>query len=301
MNPFDFPLALDNTILSSFRTCETLARLQYLLHWKSKYESPHLLAGSAFASGLEHMRNSFFIRGESKETALAKGVIAATKAYGWADHSDTKKSWEHVLAALDYSYKTFPLEQERYKPFVLDGQSTVEYSFAMPLPIMHPQTGEPLIYAGRADQLVKAPNGDVLLEDDKTTSQLGISFQSKWAMRSQFMGYMYQAKRYGGLDVRGVLIRGICFYKDKIDHQEVIEYYTDFILDEWYRVTLETIQRLIKVWQTGVSLLDLGDACEAYGGCPFKNICKSPNPETWLPVDFRQKIWDPVNREEIVL
>lgn len=301
MNKPDFPLTLDNTILSTFRTCERLGYLQYLNHWKSKNESVHLLAGGAFAAGLEEMRKSFFMECESPERALQRGFLALTKHYGFADHSHTKKSWEACVQALVYYSEKFKLTEEKYVPYFHHGQSTVEYSFAFPLPVNHPQTNEPLIYVGRADQLVKDRNGIIYLEDDKTTSQLGATFADKWDMRSQFTGYMYAAQEYGQIPVRGILIRGICFYAGgRIDSQEVFTYRSRDEIEQWYETTVETAERLVRSWENEKSLMNLGDACEAYGGCQFKHVCKSKSPESWLRADFQQKIWDPVNRQEII-
>lgn len=298
----DFPTVVDNSILSAYRTCERLGYYQYLQHFKPKTESVHLIAGGAFAAGLEAMRNSFFIRCESLEDATYHGFIALTKHYGWHDFSYTKKGYYAVVLAYLYYLQEFNPETDNYKPFFHQGQPTVEYSFVFPLPILHPQTGEPILYSGRADSIVKDRNGIIFLEDDKTTSQLGPSFANKWDMRAQFTGYVYAAQKYGHIPVRGILIRGICFYADgSIKHQELTTYRNQDEIDNWYETTIETTKRLVNSWTEEKSLMDLGDACEAYGGCGFKGVCKSRNPEQWLKVDFTRKIWDPVNRQEIIL
>ena len=248
------------------------------------------------------MRNAYFMECVSEEEAYHRGFIALTKAYGDKDFSHTKKSWEYTVSALSYYMKKFPPSREKYKPFFHQGQPTVEFSFAFPLPVDHPQTGEPLIYVGRADQIVQDQNGILYLEDDKTTSQLGASFADKWDMRSQFTGYLYAAQKYGQMDIRGILIRGICFYAGgRIDSQEVFTYRSQDEIENWYEATIETANRLVESWKNRKSLMNLGDACEAYGGCQFKTVCKSKNPDTWLEVDFQRKIWDPVNREEIII
>jgi len=30
-------------------------------------------------------------------------------------------------------------------------------------------------------------------------------------------------------------------------------------------------------------------------------VCKSPDPESWLPMYFEQRVWDPLAREEMTL
>ena len=45
----------------------------------------------------------------------------------------------------------------------------------------------------------------------------------------------------------------------------------------------------------------LDHACAEYGGCSMLQICKSPDPETWLETYFERRVWDPLLREEMTL
>jgi hypothetical protein len=46
---------------------------------------------------------------------------------------------------------------------------------------------------------------------------------------------------------------------------------------------------------------NLDGACTDYGGCSFTRVCKSSDPETWLPVYFAPKVWDPLARKELTV
>lgn len=54
-----FPSVFDSSMLSAWKTCPSLFAHSYLQHWKPKGESVHLVAGKAFAKGLEVARTAF--------------------------------------------------------------------------------------------------------------------------------------------------------------------------------------------------------------------------------------------------
>ena len=60
-----FPHAVDSTMLATFRSCPQKFFRQYVEHWKPKAESVYLVAGGAFASGIEAARRAFYEKGAS--------------------------------------------------------------------------------------------------------------------------------------------------------------------------------------------------------------------------------------------
>jgi hypothetical protein len=40
-------------------------------------------------------------------------------------------------------------------------------------------------------------------------------------------------------------------------------------------------------------------ACNDYGGCPFRGVCKSKNPYEILQADFQRRVWDPMQHREV--
>jgi hypothetical protein len=55
------------------------------------------------------------------------------------------------------------------------------------------------------------------------------------------------------------------------------------------------------MWEAGWWDYALDHACAEYGGCSMVQVCKSPNPETWLPMYFTQRVWDPLLRKEMTV
>jgi hypothetical protein len=312
-----FPPTIDSTILAAFRSCPQKAFRSYFEHWKPASESVHLVAGGAFAKGLEIARRAFYEQGATTEEAEAAGLTALIKEYGdFECPPDSAKSLERTAGALEFYFDQYPLDRDGAVPIHWNNQRGIEFSFAEPLDIRHPETGDPLLYTGRSDMIVDFAGG-VYIEDDKTTSSLGASWAKQWEHRSQFTGYTWAAKKVG-IEASGVLVRGVSILKTKYDTAQVLTSRADWEVDRWYEQTCRDVQRMIQMWSlynhiesTQGSLgtentpphtafdYNLDHACAEYGGCGFTTICKAQNPEEWLPMYFVKRVWDPLARKEM--
>jgi hypothetical protein len=297
-----FPEVIDSTIMSTFRSCPRKAFLEYLLHYKTATPSVHLHAGGAFAHGLEKAREAFFTKGLSSTESIATGLKALIEFYGdFPCPPESAKSRERMAGALEYYFSAYPLETEKAPPFTLpSGRKAIEFSFNHPIDITHPVTGNPILYCGRMDQIVDFC-GSPFGEDDKTTSALGASWAKQWDLRAQFTGYCWGAREAAGIELAGFLVRGISILKTKYDTLEPITYRAGWMIDLWYEQTRRSVLKMIDCWNEGYWDYDLGDACTAYGGCPFKSVCLSADPNPWLATGFQRRVWDPIERTEIIL
>lgn len=297
-----FPTVLDSTIMSAVKACQRKAELEYLLHWKPKGLSVHLVAGGAFAAGMEAARVSFWVSQDSVDVATAKGLEALVKHYGdFECPADSAKSLERTAGAFEFALSTFPLGQDGTEPIVLPGgKRGIEFSFAHPLPILHPQTGDPLLYCGRMDQIVTYNNAGTFIEDDKTTSQLGASWPRQWDLRGQFSGYAWGC-REAGIQVQGVLVRGLSILKTKYDKAESLTYRPAWQIDRWYEQMLRDVRRFVLAWEEGYYDYNLDHACTEYGGCPFRQVCLVEDPTNWLANFYEQREWNPITRKETPL
>ena len=185
-----FPKVLDSTIIANFRSCPRKFELEFLNHWKPQTPSVHLHAGAAYAKGLEVARQSYYEDGENESTAIARGLAALIQAYGdFECPPDSAKSLERTAGAFEFYFDQYPLATDQAVPTVLpSGKRAIEFSFAEPIDILHPETGDPIIYCGRMDMCVDYAGG-VFGHDDKTSSSLGASWSRQWDLRSQFTGY----------------------------------------------------------------------------------------------------------------
>lgn len=295
-----FPQVVDSTIIDAFRSCPQKAFREYVQHWKTKGSSIHLHAGAAYASGIEAGRKAFYIDGKSLADSERIGLDVLGEHYGdFECPTSCAKTKERMMGALDFYFANYPMDTDQAQPSVIHGKTAIEFSFAEPLPVLHPITGEPLIFSGRADSIMDFAGGRYL-EDDKTTSQLGASWSRNWEMRGQFSGYAWAA-RNNDIKVNGVLIRGVSILKTKYDTQQVLTYRSDYEIDRWFEQTVRDANRMVAAWHEGYWDYNLGEACTNYGGCKFMDACKSHEPDQWIINEFAQKVWCPDTREELSL
>ena len=296
-----FPHVIDSSLISAFRSCPQLAFREYFQHWKPRSKNVHLHAGGAFARGLEVARQTYYEEGRTSEAALEAGLFALLQAYGnFECPEDSAKSATRMAGAFEYYFSQYPLGTDRATPHKMPGgKSGIEFSFVEPLDNFHPETGDPILYSGRFDMIVDYAAA-VYGEDDKTASQLGAKWVQQWDLRSQFTAYCWGAKK-GGVPLQGFLIRGISILKTKYETAEAITYRPQWQIDRWYDQTFLDVERMKVMWATGQWDYDLNESCNHYGGCPFRKICLSQDPDPWLAAGFERRRWDPVTRTETLL
>jgi hypothetical protein len=305
-----FPLIIDNSQIGDFRKCPE--------RWFEKYcrritlidSNVHLVSGGAYAKGVEVTRKLFWDDNLPMREALRAGMRAAIRYYGaFEPHGKHwgKNIWR-VLGAMEWHFNKWPIDKG-IVPFLPAGslKHAIEFSFAEPLPIANPDNGEPLIYAGKCDMIGQDLAAGILGPvDDKTTTQLGDYWLARWDMSSQMFGYIWAAKRaypeYAHL-IQCAFIRGVSILKTKYGEADARCYAREDQLDKWYQNTLQTLGRMV---ETYTRLRDhaippekaWGDACSDFGGCAFKMLCESENPEVWIPVHFTENTWNPLESRD---
>lgn len=296
-----FPHTIDSTMLATFRSCPQKFFRQYVQHWKPKAESVHLVAGGAFAKGIEVARKSFFEEGASHLTAQSAGLKALIEHYGdFECPPDSAKSLHRTAGALEFYFDQYPFNQDGMDPVTFpDGRRGIEFSFAEPLPFPHPVTGDPILYTGRSDMVANFAGG-IYVVDEKTTSSLGASWPRQWEMRAQFSGYLWALRRIG-VEPAGAIVRGVSILKTKYDTMQAITYRSPYELERWEKQTCRDLARMQRMWEEGWWDYALDHACAEYGGCSMTQVCKSSDPETWLPSYFEKRVWDPLLRKEMTV
>ena len=295
----DFPEVIDSTMLATFSACPEKFHLAYCLNRASPGKSVHLHAGAAFATGLEAARRAFFEQGLDSSSAIEQGIIALWRAYGLEFEDSTKNGTQMARALVQYcDYWPFHL----LPPLDLSGSPAIEFSFALPIPINHPVTGNPLLLAGRFDMIGVSPDGGMFCVDEKTTSA---SFSSTTSMRNwtrqfdlrgQFLCYNWAARAYGHPTI-GTIVRGVSIQKSEIAFAEAITYFAEWEIARWYDQTMRCVERMCDCWRTGTWELSLGSACTQYNGCEFNRVCKTAYPARELE-SFVEKKWNPLERNE---
>lgn len=320
-----FPSLLDSSMLATFKSCPAKFFMEYVQNFKSRGISVHLHAGGAFAKGMEVARKAFYTghhdqlqtvgtteTGESlsewreiscvsgdADYAIGAGLGALLSYYGnFECPDDSAKSANRMAGAFEYYFDNYPLSNDDGQPVAYgpENKRAIEFSFAHPLPITRPDTGEPIVYCGRMDSIL-AYTGGTFICDEKTTSQLGATWSRQWDLRSQFTGYAW-GSRESGLKVDGVIVRGVSILKTKYETQQAISYRPQWLVDQWYDELLSWVNDIKMCWQTGRWVHNYDHACAEYGGCGFKTVCQSEDPAKWLEVGFERRVWNPLLRTE---
>lgn len=218
-------------------------------------------------------------------------------------------------AYFDY-FRQYPLDSDPIQPYMMPGdRPAIEFTFAIPLPIKHPITGNPLLYGGRMD-MIGYYQDFLAIVDEKTTGALGASWERKWPMRGQFKGYSWAAQQHG-VPAKAALIRGVAIQKTQYSHLQAITQIADHQVEEWHADMLVKVGEMVERFQSWKyklehpdhSLTDgyefqfltrpwrksWADACESYGGCQFIDLCTSREPEVWYST-FGRRIWNPLDR-----
>jgi len=291
-----FPSLIDNSAISAFKKCPADWYYSTLRAITKKGGNIHLHFGGAYAAGLEAGRKAFYDEGLPAEESIVRALEAAIMFWGdFEAPSESFKQYDRLISALCEYFEEYPLDADIIKPLRLStGKSAIEFTFAIPFPnLHHPITGDPILYGGRFDMLAER-EGVLFVEDDKTASQLGTQWMRNWLLDSQFTGYCWAARDFG-YPVAGAIIRGLSILKSGFGHAQAITYRPDWQIERWLASTSHTIRLMIAYWEQGSFPMALDKhACNSYGGCGYSQLCESPNPESWIALNYEPRVWNPL-------
>lgn len=299
-----FPRVIDSTMRADFVSCPQKFYQAYILKKSLSGESVHLTAGAAYARGLEVVRK--LVWGPEKlklDDAIAEAIPYVVAEYGSLEPGEnhSHKSCENIIRALVAYFDRFPPHSDHVQPYYKkNGEPACEFTFSIPLGIPHPDTGEPMLYAGRFD-MVGIYTGTYWVVDDKTATMLGDSWARSWRLRAQLTGYCFAARQYG-IPVQGAIIRGISLLKSRaFGFSEPIEHRSSFHIERWWVQLHRDVARMIACWQDrdddhpyGYWDYDLAEACTSFGGCPFLSLCTVSKPDEWDSA-YEYRNWNPLD------
>lgn len=298
-----FPQYVDSSMRADFVSCPKSFYWRYIRHLVLKDTSNvHLHFGSCYAKALEVFRDCFYGLQMSVEDSLANASHSLILAWGEFDApADSKKTLESAMDALLSYIIQYPPHTDALRPLMVERKGyghkmpAVEFSFALPIPgSVHPETGEPIIYTGRFDMLGEFGGSGCFVVDDKSTSQLGASWNNRWKLRAQLTGYVWGAEEYG-YPIQGVIVRGTSILKSDIGFAQVIEQRPKFQVDRWLGQLQRDVKRMESCWREGYWDYALDDACASYGGCAYVTLDTAKDPQPWIDSYYEQRVWDPLS------
>jgi hypothetical protein len=309
-----FPGIVDSSMLTAYKSCQYKFYLTYIEHWKPKFESIHLVAGGAFAKGIEMARKAFYEQGKDAAESEAIGLAALISSYGdFQGPEGSVKSLDRMVGTLEFYLSNYPLGADGAEPITMSGgRRGIEFSFLEALDFRHPATGDPILYSGRSDMIASFAGG-LYHFDEKTTSQLGAKWADQWDLRSQFTAYCWAGKR-NGIEAQGAVVRGVSILKNKYETAQAITYRSDWEIEQWEELTYHLLEGMLTTWKAAKYRKNfdgsctrsgnpwdrnLDVACNDYSGCPFRKVCKSRHPYEILETEFERRVWDPTRHKEI--
>lgn len=298
---YTLPPYIDSTMIASFRSCHQKFYDQFIRNLAPIGSNIHLTAGGAFASGLQAARLYQFARSDIQRVDDLMNAAIGPLLRSWGDlevDSEHPKNIHNVIYALELYLTEFHPGTDHIQPLRnADTSPTVEFTFAVPLPNLHPITKEPFIYVGRFDLLGRYRDSNlIVVVDEKTTGSLSSSWTRQWDMRGQFIGYVWACQQLGYTACRDAVVRGIGLYKTETKFLPVPVRYPQHLIDRWYTQLLKTIDDISFCFERNEWNYDFADACSSYGGCPFVDLCKHQTPDPWLS-NFQKRTWTPIAAE----
>ncbi len=305
--PLHFPECVDNTMLSAFDSCPQKFFNEFILGLSGHSKSPDLHAGGCFATAMEVVRRGVYRDGLSMEHALAEAWTAFVRQWGdYEPPENNNKTAENMFNAVVLYFREYPPETDVVQPLILDnGEPAIEFTFAMPTHIKHPDTGDPVLYGGRFDMLGKAFD-QLAVVDEKTTKSLGPYWMKSWGMRGQFLGYIHAARQFN-FPASHALVRGIGILKTEIKFAQVFEQYPEFLIERWWDNVHRKLGQMVHYYEemsTATTYaaahhafpMSFGDGCSSYGGCMFEGLCRTNERENWYS-NFGNRVWDPLRKD----
>jgi hypothetical protein len=308
---FQLPQYVDSSMLASWRSCRRKYFWSIVNQLYPKGKSIHLCAGAAIAAGLEAVRRLVFTYANPEELTQDDFLIEAFEPFRrewgyWLEPEDAYKSFTNTFSALASYLREFDPRHDVVQPYRRpDGTPAIEYTFAVPTGVSHPNGGE-FLFTGRFD-LLGLYNDIPCILDEKSTGSIGINWMEQWDLRGQFMGYCW-ALQQQGFPTADAIVRGISIQKTMYRSATAMVHFNPFMLDRWYRQMIRDLQEMSRAYIEFLSgeptqlraedsyPYNFADACSSYGGCAYSPLCRAAHPERFF-TSYDRYLWDPLAKQ----
>lgn len=293
----EFPRQVDSSMMGAFDACEIKGFVEYVLHLSPSATSIDLHAGGAFAAAIERVRRGLWQENLDLRASICEGL--RTFIQFWGDYQAPEghaKSFVNVFCALVDYFTHYDPRLDPIKPYIMQtGAPAVEFTFALPTEVPHPETGDPILYCGRFD-LLGYFNDALFIIDEKTSGRAPFGdWSSQYSMRGQFIGYNWAARTLG-FKTEGALVRLVVIQKTQYQQHQAIVSIPEWQVDRWYSNLNYKLDRFARAWKQGDWRYSYGDACSSYGGCAFLPLCTQRDPTLWLG-DYQHRHWNPLAKD----
>lgn len=272
-------------------------------YWTKYSYNNHIEFGKEFAAALQTTRQAYYYELKPAQEAINLGLqqILDTFAVIFQEGSSDLKTPAKMQEVFARYFVEYPLDND-IVPFILpNGELSVEQSFDIELPFLHPELNVPLIISAKPDLIGIDTRGDVYLVDEKTASQSGLNdvvkSTDKYRTRNQFIQYVTLLNRNNltGTDkIKHVDVRRVVITKTKLNDRKtglipkdatVVESYK-FNIDEWFQTewwytTLELVEEMLAAYDkhtkgaTRAFQRRYGNCEQFFNPCELTHNCSS--------------------------
>ena len=242
--PETLSISRDFTVFSS---CEYKWLLERCFHFFKYVENTDLEAGGEFASSTEIARLAYYRDGKTIEDAIELGFQHMLESYGATyanmSYKSDLKTPERMAQVFKDMHNEQPMDGATIVPFAMeDGSVSVEQDFSVELPILHPDTGKPIILKGILDLL--GMRGPIVFGVDEKTCKSVLEDVIKQTnllrTSSQFVCYTNLVNNYmrriGGQELTHFRVNKCKVKKSYTKTESVVESY-EFLIDLWFQET----------------------------------------------------------------
>lgn len=285
---------IDNTALAAYMTCPRKYYYGYVLHRrKGGLPSPALCYGSGWHVALETA-----YKAQPMDAVDLVDLVRGEVGRRWQGSTDPNdyRTFDRCIVEFEHYLDKYGLPWlEPARTVGWPDAPLVEIAVELPVPgARHP-------YTGKLDHIIDA-NGQFLIEDHKTASQLRSDYFKQFEMDNQMIGYAVLAELVTGLPIAGVRINAHIIRKsDSVFERRTIQF-TQERLKAWcvnYDHWLERIENSM-MSSEGPFPQNFSACAGKYGMCTYADVCSMPPrlQQATLEAYYEVNPWNPLEAEE---
>ena len=293
-------LAIDSTSLGEFKLCPRKYYYSIVEGWQPRAESVHLRFGLLLHQAREHY-DRFTVSGLSHDDALDKVLDEALRetwvrelGRGWISDHKTKTRLsliQTIVWYLDEKAQNDPLTTLTLS----NGAPAVELSFRFDSGFVAESTDEPFLFCGHLDRIASLNDVPYVVDLKTTGHSLDPGWFATFSPGNQFSMYCLAGRVAFGIPVKALIVDGVQIGATFSRFARAPVERKDETIAEWYSETGTWLGRMEECAASGVWPQN-DKSCDAWGGCPFRPVCsRVPSArQKWLEVDYKRRIWDPL-------
>lgn len=305
-------LEWDNSTFTTWQACFVKGLFFTGLKRVSAAQQAPLRFGSAVHEGIAHR-----LSGHTDEEAYQRALEVAQEN-DLDGCLDSRRNRKTLVSLLSSYFMHCDINNCWITPVVVNGKPVVEQGFLFPLGTIKldglkyfPQTEFKIVWKGKLDVLERH-QGELWINDHKTTTVMGEKFIDDKVRSSQMLGYTWAARRLAEVfnePIRGVRINALAMRSTGFEFKVFPIPYSDVVIDAWQAETLAACGNQIRALdallaqnpeQDTTLVVPNRECCVTkYGRCSYFDVCECvPRMMAQYIGDntlFADNTWDPLN------